>query len=245
MRTAWRKTLVMMSLASLVFSIWCNGNTFEKTRAELKKKYGVEPKRWQGWIDSDSERPVALPFEEFGKQKKIAPTYLYTLAAGEGLILWLQKHPKLIGKIDGYNFLGADQFCSDVARLKAGGFLRSGYREGANYTCLTTENEQGKTVKYGVFESYRDAIEAFSALVVHRRSLFLKHAKEFGYEKPTEDQTAFWTYAYFVDGEGDAKKHLRETGLDFFKSKRTKVRDLAILRVSSWRYVQAYSKIED
>ncbi len=219
---------------------------FEKARSELKQKYGVEPKRWQGWADEETERPLVTLFEKHAIKTGLSASMLYTFAIGEGLYQWIDLHTKngktdFSGDVDGFLYLGTDFFCTDVTRLIAEGVLRKDFKQGTDYTCAERVNEQGKKVPYGVFKGLDRAVESFAASVALRKKLFERDAKSLKLGAADGDQECFWIYAYYVDGEGDAKAHLEKTGLDFQKSKRTDIKERSLLRVSSWRYVQKFS----
>lgn len=218
---------------------------YKKARAELKAKYGYEPYRWLGYADGANERKIRKVIKEVADAfPNISPAQLYTVAIGEGLNLWIQDNytadasdVQIGNPISGYGYLGTDDFASDRKRFVSGGHLRKDFDEGDEFTEYETENEQGRTVKTADFTSLKYGLEALAATLEHRRSLVKKAV---GNKKLDDDNWFFWTYAFFVDGEGDGKKHIKQAQADYTKSTRTQIKYKALRRTATVRYVEQF-----
>jgi len=231
--------------------------TIAQVKNELAKQYNV-PKvyGWSGYADDEKEKPLNDLIEKIAKEQNFIPSYLYTIAVGEGLgdvyvspEYNYNKDPKtnkLSLKIDqeirGFSVLGVDDFSDDFPRVKK--YLPSDYNEGDEFVSQF-ESRKGEWGRQGVnsaiFKNLESALLGYSAVLAHRRDLFKAHAKELAYSTPTEDQLAYWTYCYY-QGEGRAKKYLKSNkSLDFTLPAPAEMKGVklkALERVATWRYVQ-------
>ncbi|MBC9795071.1 hypothetical protein [Sinomicrobium weinanense] len=231
--------------------------TKEEIKAGLREKYGVDKVyEWAGYADEPREKPLVDAVEHVAKELNFAPSYLYTIAIGEGLgvtyadILANYKDDvlKTDVSIDGYQSLGVDDFSSDFPRVKK--YLPEDYNEGDEYTSKQiVRNEWGgeTVVNSATFDGLKNALYGFGAILLHRRDRFLEHKREFKYGIPTEDQSAFWTYVYF-QGEGTGRKYLENNGdMDYTSAPPSNVariggpdgiRYKALERLATWRYMK-------
>jgi hypothetical protein len=216
----------------------------EKARKELKAKYGVEPYGWLGWADEPVEKSLReLVRDVAAKQAGLSASALYTIAIGEGLNRWIDvnlnsdRTVNLKASIDGYGYLGVDDFHSDVVRLRATGVLADSFKEGTNYIRITRKNEQGREVQSARFPTLADGLTALAAMIAHRRGL-VRATPEGG--NLDADNDFFWTYAFFVDGEGDGKEHIKAAKGDFTKSTRETIKDKSLRRLVTMRFVDKF-----
>lgn len=238
-------------------------NKVNKTAAEIREdfrsKYNAKRVyEWSGYANEPKEKPLVTLIEQVAKEQNFIPSYLYTIAIGEGLgwtyvdldtnfsnISLDPTKEQLLLKtditIDGFNSLGVDDFSDDFPRVKK--YLPKDYNRGDEYnTAKIKRNEWGKKeVNSATFKNLKSALQGYSAILAHRRDLFKKHAKELAYGKFTEDQQAFWTYCYF-QGEGRAKSYLiNNKSFDYTKnavSSMKAVKQKALERLATWRYIQ-------
>ncbi|MGI9541780.1 MAG: hypothetical protein ACR2MX_00900, partial [Cyclobacteriaceae bacterium] len=158
-------------------------------------------------------------------------------------------------EVDGFVVLGVDDFGTEYNRYKK--FLPTDFNKGTLVTDKTgrhltkgdhefgtypTTNELGETVYPGFFRDLEASLRGFAATVAHRKSIFHRDAKALKYATPTADQEAYWIYVYY-QGEGRAKRYLKSNGgFDYTKkppSLMGQVRQLAMERLATWRYMQA------
>jgi hypothetical protein len=219
---------------------------YEKAKAQLKAKYGYEPYRWLGYADEPTEESLRKMFRDVAaKQTSISVSELYTIAIGEGLNLWIDNHRnpdktiKTNDPIDGFGNLGLDDFHSDITRLQVGGYLSKDFNEGTHYVKTTRRNEQGREVQSARFTNLTNGITALAAVIAHRRSLAIALPEGTNLDS---DNLFFWTYAFFVDGEGDGIAHIKSAKGDFTKSTRNIIKEKAVRRLSTLRYVEMFLK---
>lgn len=220
---------------------------------KLKKDYGVNKVyRWSGYANDKREKKVVNIVEDAAKFAGLSPSFLYTIAIGEGLGLWVaRKYDAVVpyevrvqDSIDGFSYLGVDHFDADFNRTKK--YLPKNFNIGDEYTATSNINEHGNTVQSGNFKNLKSGIQGLAATIALRKNVFLSHCKSLGYiktdGKPNADQIAFWIYVYF-QGEGRAKKYLESNGgYDYSKaapSNMAQIRKLALERVAAWKYVQS------
>ena len=231
--------------------------TIKEIKDELKLRYKARKVfGWSGYADDPKEKPLADLIERIAKERNFIPSYLYTIAIGEGLgfnyvdILSnyspdpadpKEKLLRTDKPINGFQALGVDDFSDDFPRVKK--YLPSDYNEGDEFTKKTIRRKEwGKTiVNSAEFKDLESALYGFAAILAHRRDLFLKHAKEFKYVSITEDQQAYWTYIYF-QGEGRGRQYLKANlSADYGKaavSSMKEVKQKSLERLATWRYVQ-------
>lgn len=221
--------------------------------AKLKKDYGVNKVyRWGGYADDKREKKLVKIIEDSAKFTGLSPSFLYTIAVGEGLGLWVNRkydavvpyEVRIQDSINGFDYLGVDHFDADFNRTKK--YLPKNYNLGDEYTSSTHINEHGNAVQSGNFKNLKAGIQALAASIALRKNIFLSHCKSLNYIKnhgnPNVDQIAFWVYVYF-QGEGRAKKYLESNGsYDYSKvapSNMAQIRKLALERVAAWKYIQS------
>ena len=235
--------LALMLAASVLFA----GNpAVDALKSELQVRYGYRPRSWHGWADAEDDRPIVNVFETACKETGIDPAYAYTIAVGEGLIEWLNESKEggvynLNQTVDGWKHLGLDYFCWDIARLRANNLIKGTLIEGTHYVCRDWRNEQGSAIRYPEFTNLTNAVNAFVATLRLYDGLLEQHRKELGIPELSEDRKAYWRYAYFIDGERDAKADLAATRGDFSLTRRTLIKEKSLVRVGTWRLVQRFS----
>ena len=224
----------------------------QEMRDEIQSRYNSNRVyRWNGYADDPKEKPLADLFETIASVNGFRPSYLYTIAVGEGLGLYTEEPLhfdtnnilKVDQAIDGFYYLGVDDFGSDYPRLK--NYLPSDYNEGDEFYKFDTNRGQEfgrSSTNSAVFKDMESAIEGFSGMLKLRARLFERDYANLGYSSPTEDQIAFWTYVYY-QGEGRAKRYLdHNKDFDYSKAASTNmgaVRTKALDRVATWRYIVA------
>ncbi|MEM5540151.1 hypothetical protein [Olleya sp. AS48] len=224
-------------------------------KAELAKEFDVHVSAYGGYANDESEKPIVDIIEKVAANTKLKPSYLFTIAVGEGLgLLYLDlatnyKNNKLVTdkQINGFQVLGLDFFSSPKEYPRFKKYLPNDYNIHDEYEPYMAERNEryGKEiVPSAKFKDLESAIEGIGAVLAHRRDLFHINYKKFGYKNPTEDEEAYWSY-YFYQAEGDAKRLLEDNGgLDIFflkSTSRSTIHVKALERVASWRYLLHYN----
>lgn len=235
-------------------------NKFELQRDDLKNFYNARKVfRWLGYGDEEREKPLITIIVDIATRLDVKPSFLYTYAIGEGLgSEYLNKKSVYDSNtgilrtdmpMSGLMDFGVDDFGDDFSRVKK--HLPKDYNEGDEFHIVEGKrpNDFGrKTVNTANFKDLKSGFEGFAAILIHRRDLFLRHAKELAYKTPSEDEMAFWTYCYF-QGENRAKKYLIfNGGLDYKKPAMLtmkEIKQLALERLATWRYVQMNNIFEE
>lgn len=232
------------------------GKQVTRTPAEIRDAMEAKYKankvyRWTGYADEPREKPLVVLMEKIAIANSFMPSFLYTIAIGEGLghlymdYDWNYGKDGLIilnNKISGFGMLGVDDFGSDYPRIKK--YLPKDYNEGDEFEKIVKDRkgEWGRNkVTSAIFKDMESALEGFAAMVQLRRDLFIRDSRALGYPTPNDDQKAFWTYVYY-QGEGRANEYLKyNKGLDFTKASNSTMKDVrnkAIDRLATWRYIK-------
>ena len=227
---------------------------YSTRKKEITEQYNVHVSAYGGYANDEKEKPIVDIIEKVARRVGLFPSYLYTIAVGEGLgYLYLDlasnyKNNLLIvdKQINGFQTLGLDFFSSPKEIPRYQKYLPNDYNVHDEYEPFMAERNEryGKEmVPSAKFKDLESAIEGIGAVLAHKKDLFEKYRKDFGHKTPTEDQFAYWTY-YFYQAESDAKRILKDkTTLDIFYSKETSIKTIhvkAVERVASWRYVLHY-----
>ncbi len=229
--------------------------TYAQVRERLKNQYGARKVyRWLGYADDPTEKIVVDLVKHYSSTLNIEVSYFYTIAIGEGLgdeylnLPYARDKKGLIRSdqsLSGLRVFGVDDFSDDFPRVKK--YLPSDYNEGDEFYKIEGHRPQDfgrKKVNTAIFKDLESGLEGFGAILRHRRDIFLREAKQFGYPTPTEDQIAYWNYCYY-QGEGRARRYLEYNGgLDYTKPAPINMREiqqLALERLATWRYVQYYN----
>lgn len=186
----------------------------------IEQKYGVRPRHLFGFINGQDEKMIVDAIYK-NSGDGISPEFLCSVAFGEGLNYYHEAGCRGTEKINGFSYLGLDNFSDDISRLKAGGYLLGNFNEGEECTVSeevlpASESGAGKTVRSAEFKDINTAMIALKATLSHRRDAFLNDAERIlGKEaaaKITEEEKDYWTYYYFNAGEGNGKNRLRNAG---------------------------------
>ncbi len=219
---------------------------------ELKKKYGVSKVyKWSGWADQKREKVIVDIMERVAKSNQLSPSFLYTIACGEGFgllvdLLYKGSTVNVNNPVSGFGALGLDHFSSDFNRVKK--YLPSDFNKDDEFWVIKDINEKGEVVFSADFKNVESGILGLSATLKHREMLFLAHGRLLKdsegnpLKAPDEDQKVFWTYVYF-QGEGRALKYLNQNG-DYDYSRNApaqmkQIRQLSLERLAAWKYIQA------
>ena len=216
---------------------------------QLKQQFAVKRVyKWNGYVDDGREKPVVTIVEEVAKATGLVPSFLGTIAIGEGLGLWIDRNydpvpPHLVrvdAPIDGFNNLGVDHFSADFARTRK--YLPNDFNEGDEFTTRRSVNEKMQVVSSAVFKNLKSGIQALGATLRLRRDGFRRDTAARRYRTPTAEQEAFWMYVYF-QGEGRATRYLTANGShDYAKAapaEMREVRRLALERAAAWKFIQS------
>ena len=227
-------------------------------KEEYKKLYGQQPKAYAGYVNEAKEKNVLDLFEDIGSKLSISPSYLFTIACGEGLSKhyldkstshYYDSNGNLITDeaISAFGVLGLDFFGSPKEYPRFKKYLPIDYNEGDEFeVSIEIRNERyGKEkVPSANFDGLISAIEGFGAVLAHRIELFELQRKKLGYVSPTDDEKAYWYYAYF-QAEGDANRALEANkGYGFLTHQAAaspEVHRLCLERVATWRYLLAFN----
>lgn len=221
-------------------------------RAELQLKYEAERVfRWTGYADDPKEYPLVSLIESIAPRYLLAPSYLYTIAVGEGLGKMYMNIDRfytedglidLKRKVNGFLVLGTDDFGSDYPRLKK--YLPSDYNEGDEFVKRTRERkyEYGrKEVISADFKDMESGLHGFAAMLRLRRDTFNLDYRKLSYPSPSADEVAYWTYVYY-QGEGRAHDYLKANKGFSYRSPATPgmtaVRTKALNRLATWHYIK-------
>jgi hypothetical protein len=220
--------------------------------AKLKKQFHTKTVyKWNGYFDDNREAAVVAIIEKAAKATDLAPSFVATIAAGEGLGLWIDQHyapapPYAVNvgdSIDGFDHLGIDHFSSDFERTRR--YLPKDFKEGKQFKASEAENEKLKIVRSAEFRDLASGIQALAATLRLRRDIFRQHWSSQGTNVPgsvTGEREAFWIYVYF-QGEGNGKEYLTlNKGVDYDRASPPQfgqVRQLALERVAAWKYMQS------
>ncbi len=233
-----------------------------KTKAQIKEEYntyyGQRPKAYAGYVDEPSEKNIVTLFESIGKKLSISPSYLFTIACGEGLSQeyldeitspYYDANGNLLTEaaISAFIVFGLDFFSSPKEFPRFKKYLPDDYNEGDEYTphMAPRDERYGKEiVPSAIFKNLESGVEGFGAVLAHRIELFNKQRKKLGYSTPTEDEKAYWHYAYY-QAEGDANRALEANkGYSFLTHQAAaspEVHRLCLERVATWRYLLAFN----
>ncbi len=242
------------------------------SKEAFKSKYGADKVyQWSGYLDEPREANVVALIEKIAAKQNLIPSYFATIAIGEGLGLYIDNNYHFVNKkktktgkiikiekvktnvkIDGFEYLGTDDFGSDFIRYKK--YLPKDYNKGkttadfknklqAEFITVSRINELNKETTSALFKNLESALWAFGATLKHRLERCKLKGKNLGYSNPTEDQLAYWTYVFF-QGEGNATRWLTNNKSFKYKSNasaRGEVNRLALNRLATWRFLQSYN----
>jgi hypothetical protein len=208
-------------------AIWAAGHVtpddLQKRITTLTDAWGIRPLRWQGWVNDASEVNTARAvLDATAGQTAIRPSYLYTIAIGEGLLYYLNQNNQFTTvdtsqPVNGFQSLGTDTFATAAPDLKRRGLLPAWFTQGRDYTVETNTNELNQAVSSANYPDLRRGLIALRAMLADSRGRFLADAKTIlGPDKAaklTQDQIDYFTYVYFNAGAGFGKKHLLASGL--------------------------------
>ncbi|WP_282147858.1 hypothetical protein [Algibacter lectus] len=224
-------------------------------KKEIQDMYDVYVNAWGGYADEPKEAPVVEIIEGIAKDIGLPPSYLFTIATGEGLG-WIYlsdlknyKNGKVITdkKISGFQNFGLDFFGNPKEWPNLKKYLPKTYNEGDEFVSIAEKRDEayGKETVYSAdFKNLESSIWAMAAVLKQRADRFERDWNELNYIKPTEDEWAFWTYFYYQRPELAFQriKELKSYDIFYLKtSDRTKIRTKALERVAAWRYIQYYN----
>lgn len=233
----------------------CKVKSKLEKKKELKEVYDVHINAWGGYADEPKEQPIVEIIEKIAQEIDIVPSYLYTIAVGEG-VGWLYlsdpgnyNKGKLVTnkKINGFQNFGLDFFGNPKEWPNLKKYLPNTYNEGDEFESVPEiRNEAyGKETVYSAnFKDLESAIWAIGAVLKQRADRFNRDWKKLGYPKPTEDEWAFWVYFYYQRPEFAFLKMKELKNYNIFYRKtldRKKIRTKALERVAAWRYIQHYN----
>ncbi|GAL64988.1 hypothetical protein [Algibacter lectus] len=174
-------------------------------KKEIQDMYDVYVNAWGGYADEPKEAPVVEIIEGIAKDIGLPPSYLFTIATGEGLG-WIYlsdlknyKNGKVITdkKISGFQNFGLDFFGNPKEWPNLKKYLPKTYNEGDEFVSIAEKRDEayGKETVYSAdFKNLESSIWAMAAVLKQRADRFERDWNELNYIKPTEDEWAFWTY---------------------------------------------------
>ncbi len=207
--------------------VWAGGKVapdeLQQRLSSLTDTWGLRPLKWQGWVNDASEVNTARAvLDATAGQTAIRPSYLYTIAIGEGLLYYLDQNNRFTSvdttqPVNGFQSLGTDTFATAAPDLKRRGLLPAWFTQGRDYTVETNTNELNQAVSSANYPDLQRGLIALRAMLADSRGRFLADAKTIlGPDKAaklTQDQIDYFTYVYFNAGPGFGKKHLLASGL--------------------------------
>ncbi len=195
----------------------------ERRVTTLTQTWGVRPLRWHRWVDDPSEVDTARAILDATEgQSAIRPSYLYTVAIGEGLLFYLDASNRFTRvdttmPVDGFNHLGVDTFGTQADALKRKGLLPADFLEGRDYHLTEAVNERNERVVTANFPDLPRGLVALRAMLASCHATFLADALRVlgpaAASRLTQDQVDYFTYVYFNAGPGFGKRHLQSAGL--------------------------------
>jgi hypothetical protein len=130
---------------------------------------------------------------------------------------WAQFDPK---HLDSFDFVGMDRFLKEYPSMVGEGILPPDFKKQFKKTPDVRFGETGERHHVAKFKNIDRQIEAFAALLNHRRKMLLQDlsAEKIGENDLTADELDYWTYVYYNGGSspeagdprGTGKKHLIE-----------------------------------
>jgi hypothetical protein len=170
--------------------------------AIIQAKYGARPYRRASRID-DYDKKFSDMFIQLEANSKLKTSRFeyFTLAFNEGCHIWMDKH---YGKpynvyMDGFRYLGIDEFKYYIDTLKSLQLLRNDFNEGfdKDFVWNEEENEWDWITTSADFKDLYTGLEAQAAIWDYMK-LQVKHfGKKYGYKTPTNDQLIFWSYLFY------------------------------------------------
>ncbi len=183
----------------------------ESLRREAREKLGISSMSIFEFLDGEDEHGVINALLENSQESGIEVEVLTAAAFQEGLSRYVaQFSPDVHFPIPSF-FVGLHytfENSASIDTLKNEGFLRNDFDE------YFARNEG-----YVDFTNINSAIEALSATLLHRRSLFFEDLEELGIDKNTltKDQVAYWTYLYFNCGDTCGRNRIGRYGIEIPK----------------------------
>jgi len=174
----------------------------KKASTSIQAKYGARPYRRASRID-DYDKAFSDMFIKLEQNSKIGTSrYEYfTLAFNEGCHIWMDKH---YGKpfnvyMDGFRYLGIDEFKFYLDTLKSLQLLRNDFQEGfdKDFVWNEEENEWDWITTSADFKDLYTGLEAQAAIWDYMKMQVKFFGKKYGYKAPTNDQLVFWAYVFY------------------------------------------------
>lgn len=131
---------------------------------KLKRRFGVSKVYHRsGYVNDPRQENIVNIIESAAKLNRLIPSYVCTIAIGEGFGLWIDDNygPKAVNidkSIDGFEYLGLDHFGADFNRTKK--YLPEDYNRGDDYEDSNAVNEHGLEVQSAGFKNVKSGIQA-------------------------------------------------------------------------------------
>jgi hypothetical protein len=220
--------------------------------AAIQARFGVRPKRWYGYLTPPSvgnEVAAAVNAASSATGGRVPPAWLYTIAMGEGLNLYLEGGPPSkqgAFSLDGFYYLGTDTFSTRAAALAKEGYLPKNFTLGKDYVTVAHTNEHGDTVQSASFKDLTTGLTALASMVAESRDRVLADAKKIWPGVTlTEDDIRFWTYLDFNVGSGARRTFMEKHDVSWGRSRPGPERDdqregryNSIVRVATARWIE-------
>lgn len=163
-----------------------------------KAKWGNPGMRIFGYLDDFREAPIIRALVNGCNAAGVSLNFCTSVAFNEGLNIYIDKnfYENQNAPVSGFVYLGLDNFGSEAAGLKKGGYLRQDFEE---FKVTDAVNEKGQRVKSSDFPNIDAALEALGARLKYTQDLVLRDAAKYGY-KLNSDQLDYWTYVYWNCG---------------------------------------------
>lgn len=174
----------------------------QKAYNQMVAKYGARPYRRSLRID-DWDKNFTDIFVRLEAQSKIGTKRheYFTIAFNEGCQIYMDKHygKKFTVYMDGFRYLGIDDFKTYYDTLKTLGLLRPDFEEGVNkdFQWNEEQNEWDWVLFSADFKDLYTGLEAQAALWDYMKTQVLYYGKKYGYKTPTNDQLLFWSYLFY------------------------------------------------
>lgn len=122
----------------------------------------------------------------------------------------------------GFGFLGIDWFAAEFPQLRNRSYAKpyiGDFVELRDFFPLEVQNELNEKVKTAVFRNLESGLQAFAAVYLERRNMFLSDARQCQISIPQDSETRmYWTYYYFMRPDLAKKKMCSERSLRFYQA---------------------------
>lgn len=238
---------------------------FDQTSAELTAKYGLRPRRYNGFFNdsntAETRFRAALPTLTATMNARAATNgvaFRFTaqelatnfITEGGYYMLDADIHDSSgeYGQIDAFSYLGCDTIVDNLSSVRPwlSTQLQTLIADPAHQ--ITRTNELGQEVHSVYVDTIEQGMELNAAMFAWSRSLAAREMTKYGkhMESVAAEARFFWTTIWFNAGAGFGQRQMASHGVDYWKTKWTSgddpsmsryARYNALWRTSSWDFM--------